>query len=634
MRKMGYIVTTTVVLVVITLMHVRASPMGSAAKEGMVHRTVLDTEANYVLLWTPRERDIIFEVHVATTGYVGLGFSPSGGMKGADIILGWVNDLTGEVILHDRYAPGYGIPIIDKTQDVELIEGYQNDTHTVLKFSRLWDSCDDEDYKITDDTVRIIWAYNYMDPEGEMDMMIHHKRGTKSMYLNESPFTMRELPDDVKTFDVVANNARLPNTIDTIYWCKIYKIPSVERKAQIIGFVPLIQKENIEHVHHMVLYECHLPDSEIMASFLDIDGAQCHTKNMPPSWKYCSIPLIAWAIGSEGEMYPEHVGFPIGEEHGGFTYFMMEIHYDNPNLRQDVVDNSGLRVFYTEKVRKYDAGNVALGHNVSPTLIVPPGQKWLTVGHCASECTEFLPPGGLNVFHGMLHSHLLGSSLRLRHIRNGVELPRILEDKTYDFNFQQNRVLKNEVNILPGDHIIMECGYDSTKLKTPTYGGLTTNEEMCLGFLAYYPRIDFMFCGSNPPMKNIYESVGFEEIYSMDDWSIEEEGEEEEAEPALNPSNNTSEYEELKMWLGLGLITAKSPEKYDGMTLLDVFDNASFWLDSEWISQFQNITAYGEHRMTCGRNLRNTEKKRKWEQTTINYPNFIPLEENAGCSSQ
>ena len=33
-----------------------------------------------------------------------------------------------------------------------------------------------------------------------------------------------------------------------------------------------------------------------------------------------------------GEMFPEHVGFPLGE--GGATYLMMEMHYDNPNLRQ------------------------------------------------------------------------------------------------------------------------------------------------------------------------------------------------------------------------------------------------------------------------------------------------------------
>ena len=33
-------------------------------------------------------------------------------------------------------------------------------------------------------------------------------------------------------------------------------------------------------------------------------------------------------------MLPEHVGFPLGDEHGGATYFLLEVHYDNPNLRR------------------------------------------------------------------------------------------------------------------------------------------------------------------------------------------------------------------------------------------------------------------------------------------------------------
>lgn len=35
---------------------------------------------------------------VRTQGYVGLGFSPNGGMKGADVVLGWVAD-DGKVML-------------------------------------------------------------------------------------------------------------------------------------------------------------------------------------------------------------------------------------------------------------------------------------------------------------------------------------------------------------------------------------------------------------------------------------------------------------------------------------------------------------------------------------------------------
>lgn len=32
-------------------------------------------------------------------------------------------------------------------------------------------------------------------------------------------------------------------------------------------------------------------------------------------------------------MLPDHVGSPLGENHGGATYFMLEIHYDNPELK-------------------------------------------------------------------------------------------------------------------------------------------------------------------------------------------------------------------------------------------------------------------------------------------------------------
>lgn len=35
-------------------------------------------------------------------------------------------------------------------------------------------------------------------------------------------------------------------------------------------------------------------------------------------------------------MFPEGVGFPINEKHGGSTYFMLEIHYDNPTLKSGI----------------------------------------------------------------------------------------------------------------------------------------------------------------------------------------------------------------------------------------------------------------------------------------------------------
>ena len=47
------------------------------------------------------------------------------------------------------------------------------------------------------------------------------------------------------------------------------------------------------------------------------------------------------------------------------------------------------------------------------------------------------------------HSHLAGRSIRTRHFRNGVELQEIISEKSYDFNFQQTRLLPKPVRILP-----------------------------------------------------------------------------------------------------------------------------------------------------------------------------------------
>ena len=47
-----------------------------------------------------------------------------------------------------------------------------------------------------------------------------------------------------------------------------------------------------------------------------------------------------------------------------------------------------------------------------------------------------LDSDGIYILNGVLHSHLAGRQMRLRHIRKGKELPVILQDNNYDFNFQ------------------------------------------------------------------------------------------------------------------------------------------------------------------------------------------------------
>ena len=98
-------------------------------------------------------------------------------------------------------------------------------------------------------------------------------------------------------------------------------------------------------------------------------------------------------------------------------------------------------------------------------IIPPKVSSYINVGHCSPECTSRkLPADGINIFTVFPHSHLLGRKMKLRHFRGQVELPWILTDNNYDFNFQQARPLREPVNVLPGDQL--------------TIGSINTNKNL------------------------------------------------------------------------------------------------------------------------------------------------------------
>ena len=54
---------------------------------------------DYVIFWNSDKEYITFEVHAKTTGWVGFGLSPNGGMAGSDMVIGWVPSDGGEAVL-------------------------------------------------------------------------------------------------------------------------------------------------------------------------------------------------------------------------------------------------------------------------------------------------------------------------------------------------------------------------------------------------------------------------------------------------------------------------------------------------------------------------------------------------------
>ena len=62
--------------------------------------------------------------------------------------------------------------------------------------------------------------------------------------------------------------------------------------------------------------------------------------------------------------------------------------------------------------------------------------------------------------------------------------------------------------VYPGDHLLLECEYDTARRTAPTFGGLSTREEMCLVFVLYYPRAPLADCRSLPALHTLTSALG------------------------------------------------------------------------------------------------------------------------------
>ncbi|XP_018561824.1 MOXD1 homolog 1 [Anoplophora glabripennis] len=491
------------------------------------HSEVLDRDGLVVLRWQPRHQEILFRVEARTRGYVGIGFSPDGGMEKADIVLGWVEDDSGKAVLMDCHGVPKSqgsAPVRDEVDNYTLMRGLQNDSHTVIEFRRVLDTCDPDDYVLSADTVRVIWALHDSDPQHGAEMVYHgEKRGSQSIHLLGPPPVPKVAPGHSRNWDITLKNFKVQNNMNTMYWCKVFKAPTLNDKHHIIGFEPIIGPKHSTMVHHMIVHECELDKTAnplIWDNFAKDDGRLCYS-DMPTEWEKCLTPLVTWAVGSKGESFPNHVGLPLAGKKN--SYYMLEVHFDNP-MMVDAVDTSGVRVHYTSELRENEGGVLITGVALSTLHFVPPYQKeYKTAGYCSVGCTkEVFPKDGINVVSVMLHSHLAGRKLKLRHIRAGKELAPLAQDDRYDFNYQQSRSLSQDTPILPGDGLITECTYSTVNRSRPTLGGYSTREEMCLAFVLHYPRTQLAGCYSIPPVKYFFETLGIREFYGKDMIEIEQ----------------------------------------------------------------------------------------------------------------
>lgn len=138
---------------------------------------------------------------------------------------------------------------------------------------------------------------------------------------------------------------------------------------------------------------------------------------------------------------------------------LYKTHYDNINGIPNPEVELHLDMYYTDKLRPNEAGIMIIGHGVpaSASILIPPNTPAERIlGHCGSGCTDLMfPDEGINLFMMNMHTHLAGRQTRVRHFRGNVEQPWLNSDNNYNVNYQESRLLKSEVKLQKGDHLMI-----------------------------------------------------------------------------------------------------------------------------------------------------------------------------------
>ncbi|CAL4238491.1 unnamed protein product [Meganyctiphanes norvegica] len=506
-------------------------PVPSSPEETWLYSAIVDSEGAFLLQWTPLEEEIMFRLTVQTTGYISFGLSHTHDLRQADIVVGWVH--SGKVYLQDRHAIGHQEPEVDEKQNWVLESGFENETHTILVISRPYDTCDEDDFVITSDTAVVLWGYHPDDPvnpEHSQPRMHYHsskqgstnvvllERGEKELSKNllaayvEQWRPAYQYPRVSNTWLLTSQYVEIPAATDTTMWC-MFKRPDIAFKHHIVKYEPVIKPGHEEMIQNMMVYECTSLSPEVDQALEDIVDQKTHKCNhgtMKSLTYSCNHVMAAWTKGSKGFSYPDDVGYPL--EPNGAKFFMLEIQYRS--VDRTVWDAAGLKLLYTPNLRLHDAGILNTGIAPSWKHMVPPRQRVvLSQGHCVGECTkEALPPTGIHVF-GALHStHSLGRKIRVRHLRNDHEMKPITQDINHNPNYTDFRIFRHTRQILPGDHLLTECQYNSMNHGQITLGGNKAHDETCQAFLLYWPKVDLSTCQSTPSLNTVLTSLGVQEM--------------------------------------------------------------------------------------------------------------------------
>nr|QQY02559.1 dopamine beta-hydroxylase [Cryptocotyle lingua] len=440
------------------------------------------------------------------------------------IVIPWTN----EPVFAGGFTDSEGIIHIE-SQATSDKAGFEwellNKDQLCFAFERRALSCSPHGYSIDDQTTRVFLFqqfgrpknlrdfYNYEEPysTGWWNRTIKPQRDFASALFDQRPVHFSSLSHSLtrvqliksplenalqntyvhsEVFELTVGEVEIPKD-KTTYWCKTDKLPQFDSKYHIIRYEPIIPESSHGFVHHMEVFLC------TGAHRVRQYNGPCNSETKPMGLRQCRQVIGAWAMGATGLTMPREAGIAIGGVDQSQDV-VIEMHYNNPNQVRGKIDNSGFRFFVTSQLRKFDVGVIELGLVYSPRNSIPPGQKMFKLsGYCGSQCTDLaLPSQGITVFASQLHTHERGRKVVTYHLRNGRRLADLNRDEHYSPHFQEIRRLQQPVQVHRGDTLVTTCTYDTATYSDVIFGGLGQDDEMCLNYIFYYPKIDLELCKS------------------------------------------------------------------------------------------------------------------------------------------
>lgn len=446
------------------------------------HSEELVAGGRFTLHWGVTNASLEVKVVAATTGWIGVGFSPNGGMPGSDIVMGWING-DGSVAFSDRHTKVNDVPSVDAKQNYELLELSEAGGKTTMRFRRAVASCDSDDAQLLG-TARVIFAWGEAKPVGGVPAKhLDAHRGTRLInILNTAPLGKPPTESDAWAVPLSFNGTLAPAGKRTRYVVAAFELP-LTTKAHMVGYEVVIPDAERVHSHHLMAYLCNFP----------LNGTDVHykglTTNQPAALRRCGMVrvVVGWASGTQATWFHADVGIPVGQDENN-RFIVLEIHLDVPDTRADVSTSATVNLWFTRQLRPLDGAVAIFAAMVDPFLMLPPGAASASRrAFCASECTE-TSVGDMQIFGSLLHAHGTGIAIAGQHISaNGTELPLLASDQHFSPDLQQWTWLPEPCLFKRGDRVTVTCRYNTAMRTRVTIGGGGAEDEMCFIFSLIAP---------------------------------------------------------------------------------------------------------------------------------------------------